>query len=265
MSLLCDFCGKLYSHRSSLRRHILARHQAERFVCELCDISYRRREDLNRHVRLIHPCIQAMDTHTDQPAFISIESPYGEIFARWSPLTNQMETNQLATTYEGELSPASYTDMEPFLYETAAQTARNRNENSLTKILEEMDISTGITSPSPSPPPMETMMEVQRILDADSPPPWRLIPLDITLEDKSQLITTLRRLPTIEDRPLNIFWWYHINRVDNLHIPEGMELHNVQPASRHFHSSWIAQNVWNTRQRLTLVRQALYKFIHNER
>ena len=50
----CDTCGKVYSRRASLRRHIWDRHLGVLLQCGSCDYSTTRKADMTRHKRSRH-------------------------------------------------------------------------------------------------------------------------------------------------------------------------------------------------------------------
>ena len=53
-SITCNKCTKNFSQKSSLKRHILAVHEEERFACVQCEKQYGFKTHLLRHVKTIH-------------------------------------------------------------------------------------------------------------------------------------------------------------------------------------------------------------------
>ena len=52
--LPCDFCGKLFVKKASLKRHMLSHLNSRRWKCKQCDKSFAWKTNLNRHVNADH-------------------------------------------------------------------------------------------------------------------------------------------------------------------------------------------------------------------
>uniref|UniRef100_A0A1Q3F647 C2H2-type domain-containing protein n=1 Tax=Culex tarsalis TaxID=7177 RepID=A0A1Q3F647_CULTA len=50
----CNICGKTFTARSSLERHMLLHNNEKPFACSQCDRTYRRNLDLKHHIELVH-------------------------------------------------------------------------------------------------------------------------------------------------------------------------------------------------------------------
>lgn len=52
---LCHICGKNYSRRSNLYKHIRSVHGTERkYACDTCGFRFKRQDHLDKHVRSVH-------------------------------------------------------------------------------------------------------------------------------------------------------------------------------------------------------------------
>ena len=63
MQYNCDQCGKIFSKKSNLNRHIQSVHENVQYKCKKCDKSYSDKSHLNAHIKSIHenirfPCNQ---------------------------------------------------------------------------------------------------------------------------------------------------------------------------------------------------------------
>lgn len=56
--ILCSFCGRIFSQRSNLNRHVTSVHQGVRYSCPVCPKSFGQRFDLHRHVER---CVESGD------------------------------------------------------------------------------------------------------------------------------------------------------------------------------------------------------------
>lgn len=53
----CPHCGKIYSHVSTMQRHLksgCASGKIKRFMCKMCSNKYARSDTLSRHIRTVH-------------------------------------------------------------------------------------------------------------------------------------------------------------------------------------------------------------------
>ena len=51
---LCPVCDKRFTHRGTMKRHILTHSEEKTFVCTFCDKRYKSKVGLNYHKRRIH-------------------------------------------------------------------------------------------------------------------------------------------------------------------------------------------------------------------
>ena len=54
-SHVCDDCGKSFTRRHCLHRHVRTKHGQERVTCEKCGLQFTRRDSYLRHIRNHHP------------------------------------------------------------------------------------------------------------------------------------------------------------------------------------------------------------------
>ena len=65
MANVCEVCGKHFSKKSNLTRHVMSVHENKRYQCPVCNKQFKRRYLLTSHVKL-HECdptvVQYFDT-----------------------------------------------------------------------------------------------------------------------------------------------------------------------------------------------------------
>ena len=161
----------------------------------------------------------------------------------------------LSRTYAGQLSPASFSDIEPFLNTMPNDHTKERVLN----WLNEMDIGAGICSPSPAlPNALDALTMAEALSPPWSPLEWKLFPLEHPVRRPPRIYTVLWRASKHD--PVTMSTWYYQNGPNvNLPTPEGVVIHKASPGTPNFHSSWVANNIFSTSTRLRLVQKELLK------
>ena len=52
MAHVCEVCGKDYSKKSNLNRHVMSVHEDKRYQCSVCNKQFKRRYILSKHMKL---------------------------------------------------------------------------------------------------------------------------------------------------------------------------------------------------------------------
>ena len=75
-SLTCQFCNKLFTHRSNVLKHVRAVHKKVRYQCAQCLKIFNQESTLKNHVKTIHEGIQhkcdLCDKDTSNQLIISV-------------------------------------------------------------------------------------------------------------------------------------------------------------------------------------------------
>lgn len=50
----CEVCGKSYSHKVSLKRHLKDHDDLKTITCDMCDLNFQRMDNLYAHKRMVH-------------------------------------------------------------------------------------------------------------------------------------------------------------------------------------------------------------------
>ena len=62
----CNQCGKQFSDRSPLSRHIKSKHECVKYACNQCDYQATRKDSLKTHIQSIHECVKYACNQCDQ-------------------------------------------------------------------------------------------------------------------------------------------------------------------------------------------------------
>ena len=68
----CNQCGKQFSDRSPLSRHIKSKHECVKYACNQCDYQATRKDSLKTHIQSIHECVKYSCKQCDSTAMSGI-------------------------------------------------------------------------------------------------------------------------------------------------------------------------------------------------